>query len=927
MDFDLSLDEVFEKYESSKRGLSDQEVLKRRETYGKNIIEEGKKLNPLKLLIEQFSDLLVLILIAAGIITAFLAVINQHIEEFIDVFAIGIVVLLNAFLGFYQEYSAEKAISALLNVSKSDVTVIRNNMKMKISSDDLVPGDVVVLEAGNTIPADLRVIEAFELKLNEGILTGESLPVRKKDAILDKATPLAERINLLFKGTTIATGSGTGMVITIGSKTELGKIATSLAEIEPEKTLLQKKLAKLAKQLTVAVVVLALIILLIGIFLGEDFSQMLIFSIGLAVAAVPEGLPAVLTLSLAIAIGKMAKKRSLIRRLPAVEVLGSATVICTDKTGTLTKNEMTVKQVWTNDHLYNVTGTGYKANGDIINNHTGKIVRIDDENELKYLLAVCLLCNDSSITAQGDNSSYKIFGDPTEVSLLILGVKVNLTIEILEKTWDKIFVFPFDSDRKLMSIIVRNKSTKEYYIMTKGAADVLLDLCINQFSQNTEISLGNKARDRIKAISEGYSRNYAYRNLGIAMRKIDGEIADRLILTEDHTHVERELTFLGLVSMIDPPREQSGPAISRANKAGINVIMITGDHKETANAIGRSIGLVDSKNSNPITGIMLDRMDDKQLNEAVKTTKIFARVSPNHKLRIVNALKANEQIVIMTGDGVNDAPALKRADVGVAMGITGTDVAKEASSMILIDDNFANIVESVNEGRVVYDNMKKFIAFLLSANSGEVLTVLLGLIIGIIIFHSPIIPLLAIQLLFINLVTDTFPALALGIDTPEEDVMKRPPRDPNESLLDRNLLSMIFLSGISFAILSMICFFAVYNFSLDLSILNFREQEEALRKPITMAFAALIIYQLIHAINTSENRTIFSKETIRNKALFGSIIIGFLLLIAAIYVPLLNDLLHTQPLSALEWGVIFFTSIPIIFLEEIRKKIIIRNKN
>ncbi|OLS20930.1 MAG: Calcium-transporting ATPase 1 [Candidatus Heimdallarchaeota archaeon LC_3] len=924
MNHNKSLDEIFEEFNSNTRGLTSEEAAVRIEKYGPNLISEGKKINPIKLLLAQFTDLLVILLIGAGIITAILGIIENDIGAIVDVTAIGIVVLLNALLGFYQEYSAEKAIAALIKFSKSEVTVIRNDSKMKIADSDIVPGDIIVLEAGNSIPADIRVIKAYEMKTNEGILTGESLPVRKKNTVLSKTTALADRMNMLFKGTTISTGSGTGIVVATAHNTELGKIAQSLQDIEPEETLLQKKLARLAKQITLAVVILAVIILIIGIFLGQEISNMLIFSIGLAVAAVPEGLPAVLTLSLAIAVNKMARKNSLIRKLPAVEVLGSATVICTDKTGTLTRNEMTVKQIWTNDHLYNVTGTGYQDNGDILNAKTSHLIDINTDRGLRYLLNVCLLCNDASIEVQADNLPFKIFGDPTEVSLLVLGSKIGWSFDNLSETWEKLFLFPFDSDRKLMSVIVKNKFQEEYLILVKGAPDVLIDICTTQYSQNEIIGLEESAKQSIRSISEGFSRNYAYRNLGIAIKKIDKETADKLILIEDNRSTEQDLTFIGVIGMIDPPRTSTGPAIARAARAGIKTIMITGDHKETAKAIGTDIGLITKKDPVPITGIELDQMSDNELENKLDSTCIFARVSPYHKLRIVNALKIKNNVVIMTGDGVNDAPALKRADVGIAMGITGTDVAKESSSMILVDDNFANIVEAVFEGRIVYDNMKKFIAFLLSANMGEVITVLLGLMLGLIFFNTVIIPLLAIQLLYINLVTDTFPALALGVDDPEADIMDRPPRNPKEPLLDKNLLSMIFTSGIVFAVMSLIAFFSAFDFGLNLSVLSHQELETALEKPITMVFAALIVYQLIHAINTSERGTVFTKKTLKNKWLMFSIVLGLILLLLAVEVKFFQEFLHTVDLNPIDWLIIAITSIPVLIVEEVRKKIMVR---
>lgn len=913
-----SVEELLKEHQTSEDiGLSSQEASRRLETHGPNDIPSGPGINPLKLLLEQFTDLLVLILIGAGLITAVIGIVEEDPESVIDVVAIVLVVLLNAFLGFYQEYSAEKAINSLKKLSTSEVVVYRDEHKIKIPVEEVVKGDIVFLEAGEIVPADLRLIQGYEIRVDEGILTGESMSVRKRNTVLPQKTQLADRTNMLYKGTTIVNGTGQALVVATGLGTELGKIASSLSEIHAEETPLQKKLAKLAKQLTLGVVVLSVLIMIFGFTLlkTDSPSDIFIFAIGLAVAAVPEGLPAVLTLTLAIGVTRMAKKQTLIRKLPAVEVLGSATVICTDKTGTLTKNEMTVKVLWTNDGLYNVTGVGYLNNGDLTVARTGHVASPSEDDSLDLALDISVLVNDASIQEE-EGPQYKVFGDPTEIALLVMGAKAGYTAEKLKKQWEKKFVFPFDSERKRMSVVLKNKQGEGHRVMAKGAADVLLDLCTQQLSHGEIIPLEENDKKAIQAIAESYSGNYAYRVLGLAYRDLDDEETEKIVMSEDYERSENELVFVGLVAMIDPPRDQSGPSIRRAKSAGVNVIMITGDHMATAQAIGRSIGLTSKTDPAPITGQMLDEMSDEGLEEAVRTTKIFARVNPSHKLRIVNALKRQDEVVVMTGDGVNDAPALKRADVGVAMGITGTDVSKEASAMVLVDDNFANIVEAIAEGRVIYDNMKKFIAFLLSANMGEIITVMFGIIIGFILLPGgqAIIPLLAIQLLFINLVTDTFPAIALGVDTPEDNVMERSPRNPNEPLLDKNLLSMIVVSGIVFAVGSLFCFFYAIDFGND-----FTEHNQEIAR--TMAFTALVIYQLLHALNTSEKGTIFSLKTIKNRTLLAAIALGLFLQLGAVYIVFLNPILETVPLEPFHWGLILLTAIPVVVVEEIRKKV------
>lgn len=914
--YDKPVEDLFKSLDTSEKGLTSGEVEQRLQRYGRNEIETGKKISPLKIFLSQFKDLLVVILIVAGIITALIGIIEDDENVIIEIIAINIVIILNASLGFYQEYSAEKAIEALKTLSKSEVIVLRDNEKVKLKSEFLVPGDIVLLEAGNLIPADIRLIKSFEINVDEAILTGESLSVRKDIHPLPKKTPLADRKNMIHKGTTISSGSGRGLVISTGLNTELGKIASSLAGIKTEDTPIQKKLKILAKQLTIFIIIIVAGIFLIQIlFIGlEDFTELFIFAIGLAVAAIPEGLPAVMTLSLAIGVTRMARQKALIRKLPAVEVLGSTTIICTDKTGTLTKNEMTVTLIWTLDHQYNVTGTGYSNYGQIMKANNAKQVESEYTIELESLIEIGTLANEASVDYQGEGQPYKVFGDPTEIALLILAEKAQ-TVESIKNNWDIEYLFPFNSKRKRMSVISKNNKTGDYRIMVKGALDIMLDLCDSYMEAGQKKSLTPEIKDKFNKISERFSANFALRILGFASREINPEESNKLIEEKKSQFVEDNLTFVGFVGMIDPPRESSKPAVMKAKKAGIRVIMITGDHMETARAVGTEIGIC--VKTMPITGVMLDKMSDEELEDVIKEAEIFARVNPSHKLRIISALKKHNEIVIMTGDGVNDAPALKRADVGVAMGITGTDVAKEASDMILVDDNFANIIEAVGEGRRIYDNIKKFISYLLSANAGEILTVLAIVLLCLIYSDHIILPILAIQLLYINLVTDTFPALALGVSPGEEDIMERNPRDPSEPLLTKDMMVNIIIFGVLNALACMFLFL----WSLDFNIaINFQEADLSYQR--TIIFAALVIFQIIQCLSVSQNTTIFSKKTIENKFLIGAILLAIILLLFAIYVPFMQIFMGTYPIGPIEWLMILLTAITILIYSEIYERLV-----
>ncbi|MEA2070219.1 MAG: HAD-IC family P-type ATPase, partial [Asgard group archaeon] len=614
--YDNSIEEIYSELDSQFEGLSQEQAEKRLEKYGLNTIETEEKIKPLQLFFSQFKDLLVIILLVAGLVNAIIGLVEMNMESIIDVLAITFVVLLNAFLGFYQEYSAEKAIKALQSLSQNEVIIVRNKHKQKIESEYVVPGDIIQLEAGNTVVADIRLIQGYEIRVNESILTGESVTVRKKATILPENTPLADRNNMLYKGTTIVNGSGLGIIIDTGSTTELGKIASSLVSIEKEATPIQRKLDKLAKQLTIVILALSVIIFVLGIisFGIQGWSFLLIFAIGLAVAAVPEGLPTVLTLTMAIGITRMAKKNALIRKLPAVEVLGSTTVICTDKTGTLTRNEQTVRLVWTVDKKYNVTGNGYFKSGSIVEKGTAerKSPKILDQN-LALTIEIAALANEASIEHQEEGEPYKIFGDPTEVALLILAEK-GQSLDKIKEQWSIEYIFPFDSDRKRMSAIIKNKQTNEYRIVIKGALDILLNLCENLKTTNQIATLTDDDKKRILNTSNNYSANYAFRILGMAYRDISAENAEKVILSENYELAEKKLTFVGFIGMRDPPRAESKKAIREAFNAGMRVIMITGDHMTTAKAIGQEINL--GLHSEPISGSIINKMTNDELEQS-----------------------------------------------------------------------------------------------------------------------------------------------------------------------------------------------------------------------------------------------------------------------------------------------------------------------
>ena len=778
----LSQDEILEKLETRhQKGLSLEEIKERQERFGPNELLEKPRPGFLSMLLEQFKDFIVLMLIVAAVISAVLG-------DYVEAAAIMTIVLLNAILGVVQESRAEEALAALKKMAAPEAQVLRNGEKLAVPARELVPGDIVFLEAGNFIPADLRLLEAFNLKIDEAALTGESVPVQKHaDIINESDVSLGDRKNTSFMGTTVTYGRGTGVVVSTGMHTQLGMIAGMLQSVDEGDTPLQQRLDQLGKTLGYACLGVCALVFGVGIVqnLGNIdltiMKDLFMVAVSLAIAAVPEGLPAVVTISLALGMGEMVKRHALIRRLGSVETLGSATVICSDKTGTLTQNKMTVTRLWADGELISVTGNGYEPKG--IFQQDGKEIDINQFVAAKDTLWAAALNNDSELLEKKDedgNTYYQLIGDPTEGALLVAAAKAGEGADSVAQNYPRTYEIPFDSTRKRMvtvhaiekpqaddKTVLADKDGKEWYaIAVKGAPDVVLNLCKQyQTNQNTLKPLTEEMKAEILAANDGMTTD-ALRVLGMAYRLINvapEEIGDEAL--------ENDLVFTGLLGMIDPAREEVKPALQQATGAGIRTIMITGDYPKTARAIAEDIKLL-HEGHNVMTGKELDEIDDDQLKMEVERTDVFARVSPEHKMRIVNALRENGEVVAMTGDGVNDAPAIKLADIGVAMGITGTDVAKETADMVLTDDNYASIVSAIEQGRIIYSNIRKFVYYLISCNMAEIMIIFLSMLI------TGRSPLTAIQLLWLNLVTDGAPALSLATEKGDPDIMQQPRVQP-----------------------------------------------------------------------------------------------------------------------------------------------------
>lgn len=876
------------------KGLSQDEAKTRLEKYGENALAAEKKKSFGEKLKEQILDPMIIILMIAAIISAF-------VGEALDAGIIIAIVIVNAFLSIYQEGKAEEAIAALQKMSSPKAKVIRDGDHIEVDSNTLVPGDIVILETGDIVPADLRLIDSSNLKIDESSLTGESVPVEKNfSKVYDGKMEIGDRENLAYSSTIVTYGRGMGLVVETGHETEIGKIATSIATVGDEQTPLQRKLAKLSKTLGILVIVICAVVLGVGVLYKNDPLEMFMTAISLAVAAVPEGLPAIVTIVLSIGMGKMAEKNAIVKKLLAVETLGTTTVICSDKTGTLTQNEMTVVKVFTDGQVYDVSGTGYSPEGDVTKKE--EKVTIEEDENLKILSSIAALTNDAKLQVKGQEAS--IIGDPTEGALLTFAEKAGNGLKELYNNFDRIEEIPFDSDRKMMTTF-HDKIFDNIASFTKGAPDVVLDRCSKILIDGKEVELDDKLRKEVLDKNSEFARS-ALRCLGYAYRKHSDMPSE---ITSEN--IEKDMVFVGLTGMIDPSRPEVKAAIKECRSAGIRPIMITGDYLETGLAIAKDLGIATSDDE-AIMGRELNEMSEAELREIVKEKSVFTRVSPENKVQIVTALKQNGHITAMTGDGVNDAPAIKKADIGIAMGITGTDVAKNTAEVILTDDNFATIVNAVEEGRIIYSNIKKFVAYLLSCNLGEVLIVLISILMDL-----PV-PLIPIQLLWLNLVTDSFPALALGVERGEADIMEEKPRDPDEPILDKEIKITVAIQSIAITVATLLAYFVG---------LKWYGLESGINHARTMAFATLIICELLRSYTArSVDKTVFEIGVFTNKKLVLATAFSFLLMLIVIYVPVLNDAFGLMDLGPKEIAVVLGSALIPLVAGEIQKKVRFKKK-
>ncbi|HHL2030714.1 calcium-transporting P-type ATPase, PMR1-type [Clostridium perfringens] len=846
-----------------KNGLSSTEALRRLEKYGKNKLETKKKKTLFKQFLSQLKDVMIYILIIAAIISAFLG-------EISDALIILLVIIINAVIGVIQESKAEKALDALKELSTPKALVKRDGSLKEILSEDIVPGDIVIIDAGRYIPGDLRLIDTANLKIEESAFTGESVPSEKDASFLpNKEIPIGDQNNMAFMSTLATYGRGVGVVVGTGMNTEIGKIAKMIEQEENDETPLQKKLSELGKILGFLAVGICILIFIISFFQGRDLLEMFLTSISLAVAAIPEGLPAIVAIVLALGVQRMVKKNAIIRKLPAVETLGSVSIVCSDKTGTLTQNKMTVTTIYANDSY--IKESEFNLN----------------DNESKLLVDCMVLCNDATYSEKSQT------GDPTEIALLESPFKLNILKEKLEKEFKRIDEIPFDSDRKLMTT-VNLVDDKKARVFTKGALDSILSIC-NKISINGKLLDFTKEYKAKVLENSNIMSDKALRVLAFAYKDISKE---NIVLDS----FEKDLVFIGMVGMIDPPRLEVKDSIKLCKSAGITPVMITGDHKNTAFAIANELGIAEDI-SQAITGHEIDRFKEEEFNEKIINYRVFARVSPEHKVKIVKAFKSHGNIVSMTGDGVNDAPSLKAADIGVAMGITGTDVSKGASDMILTDDNFSTIVSAVEEGRKIYLNIKKSIVFLLSCNLGEILTLFTAILLN---WNSPLQP---IHILWVNLITDSFPALALGVDKTKEDVMNNPPRNPKESIFIKSDKIQLIINGVLIGGITLFAF-----------KLGERLYADSLIHAQTMAFVVLSVSQLFLSLSLRSNtKSAFSLGIFSNKYLVYSILLGIFLQVIIISISFIANIFKVTPLLLYDWIVVILVSLIPFAINEILK--------
>ncbi len=880
----LPREKVLQILQTQNSGLTDSEVKEKRSVFGYNEVVEEKQKSAFIIFAKQFKNFLIIILLVATIISAL-------IGELIDAIVIIAIVILATIVGFVQEYRSEKAIAALKKMVAVTVRVIRSGEEKIIYVKELVPGDIIVVSVGDKVPADALLLEDFDLNTNEASLTGESIPVRKHCDVLPKETVVADRKNILHMITTVTHGRGKAVVFATGMNTELGKIASVVQSIEIKKSPFEIRMQQIGKWISVIMMTVVVIISIIGLLRGNELLEMIIWGISIAIAAIPEALPAVVAASLTVGVYRMAKQNAIVRRLPAVETLGSTTIICSDKTGTLTKGEMTVRKVYFYDKFVDVTGSGYSSEGNVVGLES-------HDPDLVLLAKTASLCNDAKVKLS--NGEYIAVGDPTEAALVVLANKVGLIKESLDVEFQRISEVQFSSERKRMTTI--NRENKNHFAFMKGATETVIERCNNVLSSRNSIPLDDKIRSRILSANNEMAAN-GLRVLALAYKKIDSND-----FNEDY--VENELTFIGLVGMMDPPRTEVIDAITKCKSAGIDVVMITGDHILTAEAIAKEIGIAGTEHKS-MSGTELEEIDIQTLENKIDKIKVFARVSPEHKNKIIQALKNKGHIVTMTGDGINDAAALKAADIGVSMGITGTQVTKEASSIILTDDNFASIVSAVKEGRQILDNVKKYLVFLLPSNIGEVIFFTFSIMMG-----WPL-PLLAKHILYINLVTDGSPAIALGMEPPEPDIMKRKPLDPKESVFKNTLPWFI---GVSVLIgsLSVLLFWYVLETN--------SWSEFAVSKARTILFGFIVFQELIFALSCRSLRhSIPVLGLFKNKILVYSLIGESLLVLLIMNYPPLMEIFDFITLELTDWLLILLLA-PLTFIYSEVLKTILRRR-
>ncbi|ABB74831.1 Ca2+-transporting ATPase [Nitrosospira multiformis ATCC 25196] len=938
--YQQSIQELVSAYEADTRlGLSETEALARLERYGRNELPAGKVIPRWQKFLAQFQNVLVILLLIATAISAGLWLYERESALPYEAIAIFAVVLLNALMGYIQESRAEEAVAALRRMSAARAKVVRDGVQRSVIAAELVPGDIILVEEGDTIPADARLIQTTALQTSEAALTGESLPVSKDTGLITEPSELGDRHNMIFSGTTVTFGRAYALVVAIGAQTQMGRIAGMLAMVPPETTLLQKELAHIGKLLGIIVMAIAIIMITTIILIGKVSSlavlmDVLILGVALAVAAIPEGLPAVVTAVLALGVQRMACRNAIVRHLPAVETLGSATIIASDKTGTLTKNEMTVRVVITASGRIEMTGTGYSPKGEVRscspgnNDYPDNFPQADPgvmeedkasgriEGALRHELEWALAIADraSNAVLQHNADGWRVEGDPTEGALIVAARKAGLEADALDARFERVGELPFTSERKLMTTLHANKKKREcLLVFTKGAPDALLTRCSLELVGEETRALTPERRSEILKLNEELAAE-ALRSLGVAFRSLP---ADAFEADRADESIEYNLVFVGLIGMLDPPREEAKNAVSRAKAAGIRPIMITGDHPVTATVIAAQLGIAEDRRV--VTGAKLEQLSDEELDRTVKEVSVYARVNPEHKLRIVKALQRGGEVTAMTGDGVNDAPALKTSDIGVAMGITGTDVSREAADMVLTDDNFASIVAAVEEGRTIFSNIRKFLRYLLSSNIGEVLVMFFGVLLANIIGLQTedgliVLPLLATQLLWINFVTDGAPALALGVDPPGAHVMRRPPRAKGERVITPEMWFGIAFVGVITAIGTLL----VIDACLPQGLI---EGAGSIPYAQTMAFNTLVLFSLFNVLNARSDKQSAFVGLFSNKWLWSAIPLSLLLQVAVIYVPFLQHAFSTVSLSLRDWLLCAGVASSVLWLRELSKLI------